>query len=93
MKALFYMLRSIPLCTFKILKHSVKANWIINSCNDIYKKCQQLIIEMYGLHYLDIWNTIFLLQVVNWIGLQINKSQLVAEGGADIQGSIYHVVF
>lgn len=45
-----------------------------------------------GLHYNDIWN-FSLLNVVNWISLQINKSQPAAVGGADIQGSIYFVVF
>lgn len=90
MKVVFYI-HCVPLKYGNIALKLTE--WIIDSCNDIYKKCQQLIIETYGLHYLDIWNTIFLLEVVNWIGLQINKSQLVAEGGADIQGSSYHVVF
>lgn len=51
------------------------------------------IIKTYGLHYPDIRRAIFLLKIVNWITLQINKSQVVAAGRADIQGSIYFVVF
>lgn len=59
-----------------------------------YTKTVSTIIT-FGLHYLDfhIWNFVFLLKAVNWISLKINKSQLIAVGGADIQGTIYFVVF
>lgn len=47
----------------------------------------------YGLHYRDIlWEIILLLEVLNWIWLQINKFQVFSVVGANIQGSTKVVV-